>query len=171
MPPAPAKPAVFNFFPVDTRVPNSERYAADKGFGQAMLGNSFQATFNVAGDMQEGLIVPAANKQAAAQILDAYRNLYIRNGKLLDPIPTLGEDNFTAEDKSMGGAAAFRIDRFVIAYNGFKDRQKLVDLAVATDTRILGTSRKQLVSAEKAAETPVERRPSSNAPPWQRPNQ
>lgn len=168
MPPAPAKPAVFNFFPVETRVPNSERYAADKGFGQVMLGNSFQATFNVAGDMQEGLIVPAANKQAAAQILDAYRNLYIRNGKLLDPIPNLGEDNFTAEDKYLGRAVAFRIDRFVIAFNGFKDRQKLVDLAVTTDTRILGTIRKQLVSAEKAAEMPVERRPSSNAPPWQR---
>ena len=171
MPPAPAKPAVFNFFPVDTRVPNSERYSAEKGFGQAMLGNSFQATFNIAGDMMEGLIVPSANKQAAAQILDAYRNLYIRNGKLLDPIPNLGEDNFTAEDKYLGRAVAFRLDRFVIAFNGFKDRQKLVDLAIATDTRILGSIRKQLVSAEKEAEKPVEQRQNPNAPPWARPNQ
>jgi hypothetical protein len=119
----------------------------------------------------EGLIVPSANKQAAAQILDAYRNLYIRNGKLLDPIPNLGEDNFTAEDKYLGRAVAFRLDRFVIAFNGYKDRQKLVDLAVATDTRILGSIRKQLVTAEKEADKPVEQRQSSNAPPWARPNQ
>lgn len=152
MPPAPSKPAVFNFFPVDTRVPNSERYSADKGFGEVILGNSFQAQFNVAGDIHEGLIIPAANKATAAKILDAYRALYVRNGKLLDPIPNLGEDNFTAEDRYLGRAVAFRLDRFVIAFNGYKERQKLVDLAVATDTRILGSIRKQLVSADKAAE-------------------
>lgn len=171
MPAAPAKPAVFNFFPVDIRVANSERYSADKGFGQTILGNSFQADFNVGGDVMEGLIVPAANKAAAAKILNAYRDLYLRNGKLLDPIANLGEDNFTAEDKYLGRAVAFRIDRFVIAFNGFKDRQRLIELAAATDARILGTIRKQLVTAEKQAETPVERRGNANAAPWERPNQ
>jgi hypothetical protein len=149
MPAAPNKPAVFNFFPTDVRVPNSERYSADKGFGQAILGNSFQASFNIGGDIMEGLIIPATNKATAARILEAYRALYVRNGKLLDPIPNLGEDNFTAEDKFLGRAVAFRIDRFVIAFNGYKDRQKLVDLAVATDTRILGSIRRQLVRADQ----------------------
>ena len=167
MPAAPAKPAVFNFFPVDTRIPNSERYSAERGFGQRMLGNSFQATVNIAGDPMEGLIIPAANRAAATKILDAYRALYVRNGKLLDPIPNLGEDNFTAEDKYLGRAVAFRIDRFVIAFNGYKERQKLVDLAAATDTRILGSIRKQLVRAEEEAEERPTRRPST-APPWQR---
>ncbi len=148
MPAAPAKPAVFNFFPVDTRIPNSERFSAESGFGEGILANSFQASFNVGGEKLDGLIVPAANKDAAARILAAYRNLYVRNGKLLDPIPNLGEDNFTAEDKFLGRAVAFRIDRFLIAFNGYTDRQKLVDLAAATDQRILGTIRKQLVSAE-----------------------
>lgn len=172
MPPAPAKPAVFNFFPTDVRVPNSERYAADKGFGQAILGNSFQADFNIGGDVMQGLIIPAANKAAAAKILDTYRALYVRNGKLLDPIPNLGEDNFTAEDKYLGRAVAFRIDRFVIAFNGYKDRQRLIDLAAATDARILGSIRKQLVTAEKQATAPTERRQNTNAPPWARqPNQ
>ena len=172
MPPAPAKPAVFNFFPVDVRVANSERYSADTGFSQAILGNSFQARFNVAGDVVDGLIIPAANKAAATKILDAYRSLYIRNGKLLDPIPNLGEDNFTAEDKYLGRAVAFRIDRFVIAFNGYKDRQKLVDLAIATDARILGTIRKQLVKADEdaEAETRPERRTNPNQPPWARTN-
>ena len=172
MPAAPAKPAVFNFFPTDGRVANSERYSADSGFGQAILGNSFQAEFNVAGDVMHGLIIPSANKAAAAKILDAYRNLYVRNGKLLDPIPNLGEDNFTAEDKYLGRAVAFRIDRFVIAFNGFKDRQRLIELAALTDARILGSIRKQLVTAEKQAEAATERpRANPNAPPWQRPNQ
>jgi hypothetical protein len=168
MPPAPAKPAVFNFFPTDIRVPNSERFSADKGFNQAILGNSFQADFNVGGDVMEGLIIPAANKAAAARILNTYRDLYIRNGKLLDPIPNLGEDNFTAEDKYLGRAVAFRIDRFVIAFNGFKDRQRLIELAAATDARILGSIRKQLVTAEKAATAEPERRPNTNVPPWAR---
>jgi hypothetical protein len=170
MPPAPSKPAVFNFFPNDTRVLNSERYSADKAFGQATLANAFQATFNVAGDTMEGLIIPAANKAAAAKILDAYRALYVRNGKLLDPIPNLGEDNFTGEDRFLGRAVAFRLDRFVIAFNGYKERQKLVDLAVATDTRILGTIRKQLVTAEKQAEAANEPAKTTNdkRPPWAR---
>lgn len=166
MPAAPSKPAVFNFFPVDTRVANSERYSADKGFGQALLANSFQARFDVAGDVIDGLIIPAANKSAAGRILDQYRALYVRNGKLLDPIPNLGEDNFTAEDKFLGRTVAFRIDRFLIAFNGYKDRQKLVDLAVATDARILGSIRKQLVTAEKELESPGTTNP--NQPPWAR---
>jgi hypothetical protein len=150
MPTAPAKPAVFAFFPNDARVPNSERYSADDGFGQKILANSFQATFNVAGEPVEGLIIPSPSKGAATRILDTYRQLYIRNGKLLDPIPNLGEDNFTGEDRYLGRAVAFRIDRFVIAFNGYKDRQKMVDLAVSTDARILGSIRKQLVAAEDA---------------------
>lgn len=152
MPPAPGKPAVFNFFPTEARVPGSERYSADKGFGQTILGNSFQADFNINGDIMHGLIIPAANKATAAKILDTYRALYVRNGKLLDPITNLGEDNFTAEDKFLGRAVAFRLDRFVIAFNGYKERQKLVELAAATDARILGTIRKQLVAADKEAE-------------------
>ncbi|HYH05898.1 MAG TPA: DUF6599 family protein [Thermoanaerobaculia bacterium] len=171
MPPAPAKPAVFNFFPSDTRIPNSERFSADMGFGQALLANSFQADFNIAGDKMEGLIIPAANKAAAAKILDGYRALYVRNGKLLDPIPNLGEDNFTGEDRYLGRAVAFRLDRFVIAFNGYKERQKLVDLAVATDARILGNIRKQLVKADEQAEAatrPSETRRNDTRPPWQR---
>jgi hypothetical protein len=167
MPPAPSKPAVFNFFPADTRVANSERYSADSGFGQAILGNSFQAKFNIGGDMHEGLIIPSTNRATATRILDAYKELYIRNGKLLDPIPHLGEDNFTAEDKYLGRAVAFRIDRFVIAFNGYKERQKLVDLAVATDARMLGTIRKQLVAAETQAEPPPA---NDRRLPWQRGN-
>ncbi|HVG23576.1 MAG TPA: DUF6599 family protein [Thermoanaerobaculia bacterium] len=171
MPPAPSKPAVFNFFPNDVRVPNSERYSADEGFGQHILGNSFQAKFNVGGEIHEGLIIPSANRAAATKILNAYRDLYVRNGKLLDPIPNLGEDNFTAEDKYLGRAVAFRIDRFVIAFNGYKDRQKVVDLAVATDAKMLGSIRKQLVAADKAKEDANEpRNPDADRRlPWQRP--
>lgn len=166
MPPAPSKPAVFNFFPMDLRVPNSERFSAEKGFGQAFLGSSFQATFNAGGETLEGLIIPAAGKQAAAKILDAYRALYVQNGKLLDPIPNLGEDNFTAEDRYLGRAVAFRIDRFVVAFNGYSDRQLLVDLAIATDARMLASIRKQLVAADET-ETP-EARPGAPRPaPWQ----
>src|SRR5436190_8423430 len=62
MPAAPAKPAVFNFFPVANRIPNSERYSAEDGFGQSFLANSFQATFNVENVPVDGLIVPAADK-------------------------------------------------------------------------------------------------------------
>ena len=169
MPAAPSKPAVFNFFPVDLRVPNSERYSADKGFGQTLLGNSFQASFNINGDIMEGLIIPSANKATAGKILDAYRSLYVRNGKLLDPIPNLGEDNFTGEDRYLGRAVAFRLDRFVIAFNGYKERQKLVDLAIATDTRILGSIRKQLVAADEQAErATAPPRTNDTRPPWQR---
>ena len=89
--------------------------------------------------------------QAAAQILNAYRALYMQNGRLLDPVPNLGEDNFTAEDKYLGRAVAFRIDRFVVAFNGYGSRQDLVDLATAADQKILGVIRKQLVTAAKTA--------------------
>ncbi len=171
MPPAPSKPAVFAFFPNDVRVPNSERYSADDGFGQRILGNSFQARFNANGEPQDGLIIPSANRAAATKILDLYKSLYVRNGKLLDPIPNLGEDNFTGEDKYLGRTVAFRIDRFVIAFNGYKDRQRLVDLAVATDAKMLGSIRKQLVAADEAKERasqPREENPNDRRPPWER---
>jgi len=34
-------------------------------------------------------------------------------------------------------------------FNGYKDRQHLVDLATLADQRILGTIRKQLVTADE----------------------
>lgn len=166
MPPAPSRPAVFNFFPTDGRIANSERYSADIGFGQPFLGNSFQARFGAEPDAAEGLIIPAASREAAVKILDAYEALYIRNGKLLDPIPNLGDDNFTGEDRYLGRAVAFRIDRFVVAFNGFRDRQQLIDLALATDARMLGSIRKQLVADDESS------RPSGTAAqttqPWER---
>ncbi|HEY6843328.1 MAG TPA: DUF6599 family protein, partial [Thermoanaerobaculia bacterium] len=152
MPAAPGKPAVFAFLPDKYRVPNSERNSAEAGLGQPYLANSFQATFDYDGDQIEGLVVPAANKQAAAAVLNAYRLLFVRNGKLLDPIPNLGEDNFTAEDKYLGRTVAFRIDRFVVVFNGYQDRQHLVDLATLADQRILGTIRKQLVKADESSQ-------------------
>ena len=151
MPAAPGKPAVFNFLPTQYRVPNSERYSAESALGQTYLANSFQARFDVGGDRIDGLVIPAANKQAAAAILNAYRSLYVHNGKLLDTINNLGEDNFSAEDKFLGRAVAFRIDRFVVVFNGYKDRQHLVDLATLADQRILGTIQKQLVNADEQA--------------------
>jgi hypothetical protein len=163
MPAAPGKPAVFNFLPDQFRVANSERYSAESGLGQASLANSFQATFNVGGDLIDGVVIPASDKNAAARILEAYRNLYVQNGRLLDPIPNLGEDNFTAEDRYLGRALAFRIDRFVVAFNGYKDRQHLVDLATAADQKILGTIRNQLVTADQQAANPQ----SDMKPGWQ----
>lgn len=165
MPAAPAKPAVFNFFPTDTRIQNSESYSAEGGFGEPILANSFQASFDAGGDKIDGLIVPATNRDTAARILAGYRALYIRNGKLLDPIPNLGEDNFTAEDKYLGRAVAFRIDRFVIAFNGYCDRQKLVDLASATDSKILNSIRKQLVTADNEGDN-TGTGTAKNVPPW-----
>jgi len=149
MPAAPGKPAVFNFLPDQFRVPHSERYSAESGLGQTFLANSFQASFDVDGDLVDAVVIPAADKNAAAKILEAYRRLYVQNGRLLDPIPNMGEDNFTAEDRYLGRAVAFRIDRFVVAFNGYKDRQHLVDLATAADQKILSTIRKQLVTAEQ----------------------
>jgi len=169
MPTAPSKPAVLNFLPSDVRVVNSERFNAEQGFGQPFLGNSFQATFNVGAVPVDGLIIPAASKETATKILDAYRALFVRNGKILDPVANLGEDNFTGEDRYLGRAVAFRLDRFVIAFNGYVDRQKLVDLATTTDQKILGTIRKQLVTAEKAAEKGDNGEPDTT-PAWARPH-
>ncbi|MGH9418755.1 MAG: DUF6599 family protein, partial [Thermoanaerobaculia bacterium] len=165
MPPAPNKPAVFAFLPDTHRVPGSERYSADSAFGQSYLGNSFQATFNVDNDLIEGIVVPSASRQAAQNILDQYKALYLHNGKLLDPIPNLGEDNFTAEDRFLGRVVAFRIDRFIVVFNGFHERQHLLDLATAADQRILGTIRKQLVTADNEAENGNSGN-TSTAPAW-----
>ena len=165
MPPAPGRPAVFGFLPDKGRVPNSERFSADAVLGQPYLANSFLATYNIDGDVIEGLVLPATNKEMAAKILDAYKALYVRNGKLLDPVPNLGEDNFTGEDRYLGRTIAFRIDRFIVAFNGYRDRQHLLDLAAAADQRILGTIRKQLVNADQTTETS---RQDDSRPAWMR---
>lgn len=151
MPKAPAKPAIFSFLPVDFRVVNSELFSSDPGFGQPGLSYAFQTKYAMDGEEIDGLIFPAASRAAAAKILDDYRAFFIANGKILDPITNLGEDTFTGEDRFYGRVIAFRIDRFVIVFRGYKDRQKLVALATTANQRILGTIRKQLVTADKAA--------------------
>lgn len=167
MPAAPGKPAVFQFLPVEFRVINSETFSAGPAFGHPSLANAFTAQYLVGGEQIDGLILPAPTKPAAINILDRYRSFFATNGRLLDPVPNLGEDNFTAEDRYAGRTVAFRIDRFVIAFRGYGDKQKLVDLAAQADQKILGTIRKQLESAEKRQARPDAR--SSTAAPWQRP--
>lgn len=151
MRPAPGKPAVFDFLPVATRVPNSESFSADAGFGQPFLANSFVAEFDVRGQKLEGLILPAPSKAAATTLLNQYRQFFVANGRVLDPIANLGEDNLTAEDRYFGRTVAFRIDRFVVAFKGFVPREPLIEQAITTDQRILSTIRSQLQKAEEQA--------------------
>ncbi|HUF17809.1 MAG TPA: DUF6599 family protein [Thermoanaerobaculia bacterium] len=166
MQPAPGKPAVFDFLPVTTRVVNSESFAAEGGFGQPFFANSFTARFTVNNQPIDGLILPAPSRSAAATLLNRYRQFFIANGRVLDPIPNLGEDNFTAEDRFFGRTVAFRLDRFVIAFRGFGDRQALIDQAITTDQRILATIRTQLQRAEQQAREAL-RRPTGTPRPAQ----
>ena len=164
MPTAPSLPPVFTFMPDKFRVPDSEQFTAEAAFGQPFLRGSFTVQYDVAGTKVDGLIFPAAGRPEAKRTLDQFKGFFVANGKLLDPVPNLGEDNFTAEDRSFGRVVAIRLDRFVIAFRSYGDRQGLVDLASQADQRIIGTIRKQLVSADEAAENP---RPEvSTAPPW-----
>ena len=152
MPKAPSKPAVFAFMPVQFRVPNSERHDAGAELGQPALANGFSAQYVIDGESIDGVVVPTASRTAAAKSLNQLKQFFVINGKLLDPIPNLGEDNFTGEDRYFGRTVAFRIDRFVFCFRGFKDRQKLVGLAINADQRVLGTIRKQLQVADESAE-------------------
>lgn len=149
MPSAAGKPAVFNFLPETGRVANSELYSAESAFGQRFLAGSFSAQYQVEGGVVDGAILPAPNRQVAEQILQRYSQFFVTNGRLLDPIPNLGESNFTAEDRLAGRAVVFRIDRFVILFRGYTSRQNLLNLAIDTDRRILGTISRQLQQAER----------------------
>jgi len=168
MPKAPGKPAILGFLPDKYRVVNSETFSTEPAFGQPYLSNSFGATFNYEGDVIDGLIIPAPDKAAAAKIVDQYRAFFVTNGQLLDPVPNLGEDNFTAEDRFLGRTVTFRLDRFVIAFRGYQDKQRLIELAIGADQKILGTIRKQLVRADEELERRREdpEREEEPAPSW-----
>ena len=150
MPEASGKPAVFDFFPPNGRVVNSEVFSASANFGQPYLAGAFRATFEIGNDRIDGLILPADSKEQVQQIFQTYKQFYASSGKLLDPVTNLGEDNFTGEDRYLGRTAAFRLDRFLVIFRGYRDKQTLVDLAAATDKRILTTIRRQLQAADKA---------------------
>jgi hypothetical protein len=173
MPPAPARPAVFRFLPEANRVPNSEAFNAVEAFGQPVLRNSFTATFIVDGQPVEGLVLPASSREAATTVLNHYRNFFVVNGRMLDPVPNLGEGNFTAEDRFFGRTIAFRIDRFLIAFRGFVDHKSLLDIAIATDQRIIGTIRTQLREEEKRAQAAArpQATPPREEPDWVQPGQ
>jgi hypothetical protein len=151
MPPAPGIPAVFQFLPGENRVVRSERYSAGPVFGQPYLAGGFTAEYRVNDRPIEGAIIPAPSKEVASEILDRYRAFFVNNGRLLDRIPNLGEDNLTAEDKYMGRTIAFRLDRFVVVFRSFGPLMDLMPLAIGTDQRILNSIRVQLQAAERAA--------------------
>jgi hypothetical protein len=166
MPKAPGKPAVFNFLPTQFRVINSERHSAGPGLGQPTLANGFSAQYVVDGEPIDGIVVPMASRAAAAKAVNQFKQFFVMNGKLLDPIPNLGEDNFTAEDRYFGRTVVFRLDRFVFCFRGFRDRQKLIDLAISADQRILGTIRKQLQVADEVSSERAAGETTSTAPDW-----
>lgn len=167
MPPAPGIPAVFQFLPSENRLQRSERYSAGPVFGQPYLAGGFTADYLVNEQPIEGAIIPAPSKDVATEIVDRYRAFFVNNGRLLDRIPNLGEDNLTAEDRYMGRTIAFRLDRFVVVFRSFGPMQDLLPLAIATDQRILNSIRVQLQAAERAArvQNPARRATSSAAQP------
>lgn len=144
MPAAPGKPGVFRFLPDAGRIPNSEQFNSGPGLGQPFLARAFTADYNINGRPVNGLIIPAATKPDAAKILNQFRTFFAANGRMMDPVPNLGEDNVTGEDKNFGRVVAFRLDRFVVVFRGYGDRQSVIDLAIAADQRILGSIRKEL---------------------------
>lgn len=144
MPVAPGLPGAFQFLPSTTRVPLSERFQREAALGQPYLANSFVADFQVGDQTVQGLVLPAPSRDAANLILETWRSFFENSGRLLDPVPNLGEDNFTAEEQYMGRTVAFRIDRFVVIFNGFTSRQTLVDMAIESNQRILRTIQQAL---------------------------
>jgi hypothetical protein len=151
MPKAPGRPAVFQFFPDQNRVPGSEKFVAGPVFGQPYLARGFTAEFQIGEERIEGMILPAPSKETATEVLNRFKLLFATNGRLLDPIPNLGEDNFVGEDRFLGRTTAYRIDRFVVAFQGYGETQPLIDLAIASNQRILNSILQQLRAAEKAA--------------------
>ncbi len=173
MPKAPGRPAVFGFFPDQFRVPGSEKFVAGPVFGQPFLARGFVAEYQLGTERLEGMILPAPGKETATEILNRYKLLFATNGRLLDPVPNLGEDNFVGEDRFLGRTAAFRIDRFVVAFRGYGDTQPLIDLAIASNQRILNSILQQLRAAEAEARmsAAAARRPAPQtaAPPSPQP--
>jgi hypothetical protein len=139
MPSAPGLPAALRFLPVSNRIEHSEKFLRKPVFGQPFLSNSFVASFRIDNQIVEGLVLPAPSREAATLILNGWRDFYERNGRLLDPVPNLGEDNFTGEEQFAGRTVAFRIDRFVVIFRGFTRREPLLDLAIDADRRIIRT--------------------------------
>jgi hypothetical protein len=151
MPKAPGRPAVFQFFPDQNRLPGTEKFVAGPVFGQPYFARGFVAEYQIGPQRVEGMILPAPSKEAATEILNRYKLLFATNGRLLDPVPNLGEDNFTGEDRYLGRTAAYRIDRFVVAFRGYGDKQMLIDLAIGSNQRILNSILQQLQAAEREA--------------------
>ncbi|HEY0592107.1 MAG TPA: hypothetical protein VGF40_10095, partial [Thermoanaerobaculia bacterium] len=147
----------------------SEKFVAGPVFGQPYFARGFLAEYQIGPQRVEGMILPAPSKEAATEILNRYKLLFATNGRLLDPVPNLGEDNFTGEDRYLGRTAAYRIDRFVVAFRGYGDKQMLIDLAIASNQRILNSILQQLRAAEKEALLAATARNRGTAPDATRP--
>lgn len=137
MPVAPGLPSAFRLLPARNRVDWSERFQRDGALGQPYLANSFVADFRVGPETVTGLVLPSPDPEAATLVLDTWRSFFEASGRILDPVPSLGEDNFTGEEQFMGRTVAFRIDRFVVIFNGFAERRDLVEMAVESNARIV----------------------------------
>lgn len=172
MPRAESLPAVFRFLPQRNMIEGSERFSAAPLFGQPALAGAFTAKFRSmgppppapgtpaaiprAGNPRQGdeqiitaAIIPTPDKQTAARVLASYRSFFARNGRLLDPVPNLGEENFIGEDKLAGRSVAFRLDRFVVVFNGYGEILEIRDLAIESAQRILNEIRQQLEALEE----------------------
>lgn len=154
IPQAPGLPGVMRFLPSADRIQGSERYLANDGLGHPFLANSFLADFRKGTDedpeVVTGLILPSPSRDTARRILGALQAFYERNGRVLDQIPNLGEENFTGEDEYSGRLIALRIDRFVVVFSGFTDVETLRQMAISTDERIIAAIRQALEQAERA---------------------
>lgn len=150
IPAAQGMPAVLGFLPSSHRIPGSEKYSIREGLGHTFLGNSFTVDYALpSGGRVTGLALPSPGKEVATQILEAYESFFERNGRVLDAVPNLGEDNFTAEDQYRGRVVALRIDRFVVIFQGFAEMPELQTLAIESDRRILDAIRRALARAEE----------------------
>jgi len=129
-------PPEFDMLSAASRVPSSESIRVHGGFGQPYLAGAFEARYRRNGIDFEGLAFRARDARSAAEALDDYRTLYGVNGKLFDPIPGLGEESFSGEDRLLGRTVAFRRGRWLVAYRGFCDIAPLVAASRDSDSAI-----------------------------------
>jgi len=122
-------PEPLNIFPTENRIAESERFVRGPAFGQNYLRASWLVDYQVGDSHIEALLHEAGGESTVAERLARYRQFFETNGRLLDPIPGLGDESFTGEDRLIGRAVVWRIGQELVAIQGIAPISDLERLA------------------------------------------
>ncbi|HPG38677.1 MAG TPA: hypothetical protein PLP19_12560 [bacterium] len=118
-------PQIFTLFPLQERVPGSERYYPQDVLGQAFLNNGYSAEYAAGEDQYTIFIIPFTNGQDAGEKYASLQNAKSPVETVPEVLKNIGDAAFLYKDSYYGSVCFIQKNQFITGVAGHIQAEKM----------------------------------------------